>query len=256
MARRGVGYRQILEHYFPGAAVAVVPGRRGDGATRRSGESEAEYVLRPAAFSSPSREDSSDDRQLTLRSEHFQIRYAASVERKEIESVLRTLEAAGKDMCRRLTLGSMNLPEAPTVEVTVHGSTQSFTAATGQPWFAAGATRGRRIHLQPISVLRRRRILASTLRHEYAHAVVETIGQGRTPRWLAEGLAIHFAGEAAMLRRFESKNRLPLDELERRLERPTSAAQMRSLYADAGREVRALIRKEGESGVWRRAAAL
>jgi hypothetical protein len=59
-----------------------------------------------------------------------------------------------------------------------------------------------------------------------------------------------------MLRRFENKNRLPLDELERRLERPTSAAQMRSLYADAGREVRALIRKEGESSVWRRAAAL
>jgi SpoIID/LytB domain protein len=256
MARRGVGYRQILEHYFPGAAVGVEPGKRGVGATRLTGESEAEYVLRPAAFSSPSREDSSDDRQLTLSSEHFQIRYSASVERKEIESVLRTLEAAGKDMCRRLTLGSMNLPGAPTVDVTVHVSTESFTAATGQPWFAAGATRGLRIQLQPISVLRRRRILASTLRHEYAHAVVDTIGQGRAPRWLAEGLAIHFADEAAMLRRFESKNRLPLDELERRLERPTSAAQMRSLYADAGREVRALIQKEGESSVWRRAAAL
>ena len=30
---------------------------------------------------------------------------------------------------------------------------------------------------------------------------------------------------------------------------------MRKLYADAGREVRALIEKEGESSVWRRVAA-
>ncbi len=158
-------------------------------------------------------------------------------------------------MRRRLTLASVNLPAAPVFDVVIHDATQSFLAVTGQPWFAAGATRGRRIQWQPISVLRRRRILTSTLRHEYAHAVIETIGQGRTTRWLAEGLAIHFAGEAAMLRRFESRIRPRLDELERRLERPTSAAQMRALYADAGREVRALIQKEGESSVWRRVAA-
>ncbi|MFY9609046.1 MAG: SpoIID/LytB domain-containing protein [Blastocatellia bacterium] len=295
MARRGVGYQQILEHYFPGTGVRpqgagnAPTGGRGEGVTRRrgepetdgggdggtgrrggesrirrasiwvpgrGGESEAEYVWLPAAFSLPAREGSNDDRrELTIKSEHFRISYTAGVQRGEIESVLRTLEAADKDMRRRLTLGSMNLPEAPAVDVTVHVSTQSFTAATGQPWFAAGATRGRRIQLQPLAVLRRRRILMTTLRHEYAHAVIETVGEGRTPRWLAEGLAIHFAGESAMLRRFESKNRMPLDELERRLERPPSAAQMRALYADAGREIRALIQKEGESRVWRRAAA-
>lgn len=269
MARRGVAYRQILEHYFPGTGVGAE--RAGDGATGRRGASrtggavegvtgqrsatEAAYVLR-AAFSSPASEDSNDGQhQLTLKSEHFHIRYSASVERGEIESVLRTLEAADKDMRRRLTLASMSLPAAPALDVVIHGATQSFTAATGQPWFAAGATRGRRIQLQPISVLRRRRILTSTLRHEYAHAVIETIGEGRTSLWLAEGLAIHFAGEAAMLSGFESKNRLPLDELERRLERPTSAAQMRALYADAGREVRALIQKDGEPHVWRRVEA-
>ena len=175
--------------------------------------------------------------------------------RGEIESVLRTLEAAHLDMRRRLRSASLKFSSASAaIGIVIHDSTQSFTAATGQPWFAAGATDGRRIQLQPITVLRRRRILTSTLRHEYAHAVIEEIGGGRAPRWLAEGLAIHFAGEAAMLTRFENKNRMVLDELERRLERPASATQMRALYAAASREVRSLIQKEGESRVWRRAA--
>jgi hypothetical protein len=90
------------------------------------------------------------------------------------------------------------------------------------------------------------------LRHEYAHAVIEVAGAGRTPRWLAEGLAIMFAGEGPSLERFRPKRRLTLDELERRLVRPVSASDIRTLYADAYSEVRALIRAEGEPSVWRR----
>jgi SpoIID/LytB domain protein len=262
MARRGVAYRQILEHYFPGTSVGgeragdATTGRGDEPGTGRLGEWQAEYRLRPIALMGLAGEGSLDDgHQRSLKSEHFHIIYPASVERSEIESILRALEAADKDMRRRLALASINLPAAPALDVVIHGATQNFTAATGQPWFAAGATRGRGIQLQPISVLRRRRILESTLRHEYAHAVIETVGEGRTPRWLAEGLAIHFAGEGAMLRRFESKNRPPLDELERKLVRPASAPEMRALYAAASREVRLLIQKESESHVWRRVAA-
>ena len=263
MARRGVGYRQILEHYFPGTVERRAgeaakggggeseKGGIGEGATGRPGDVEGEYVLRPAALSARP----NDLPQLALKSEHFHILYSAAVQRIEVESVLRTLEAAHVDMSRRLEAASVKLTSATTVDVVVYGSTQSFTAATGQPWFAAGATRGHRIQLQPLSVLRRRGILTSTVRHEYAHAVIEIAGGGHTSRWLAEGLATHFAGEAAMLKRFESKNRLSLDELERNLQRPASAAEMRRLYADAGREVRALIQKDGEASVWRRVAA-
>jgi hypothetical protein len=194
------------------------------------------------------------EQQLALSSEHFHVSYPPSAARVEIESVLRTLEAAHEDMHRRLNAASLKLPGASRFDVIIHGTTQDFTAATGQPWFAAGVTRGHRIQLQPLSVLRRRRILTSTLRHEYAHSVIEAIGEGHTPRWLAEGLAIHFAGEAAMLTRFESRNRISLDELESKLERPASAGEMRALYAAASREVRALIQKAGESHVWRRVA--
>lgn len=153
-------------------------------------------------------------------------------------------------MVARAGPASLLLPDM--IEVVVHETTQDFIAATGQSWWVAGVTRARRIELPPLGVLRRRRILTSTLRHEYAHAVIEENGQGRTPRWLAEGLAVEFAGEGPSLERFASRRRLPLDELERRLAKPRSGAEMRSLYAAAYIEVRALIRKEGEPNVWRR----
>ena len=44
-------------------------------------------------------------------------------------------------------------------------------------------------------------------------------------------------------------------ELERRLKRPTTAAEMQMLYAEAYRAVRDLIRAEGEAALWRRIAA-
>jgi len=141
------------------------------------------------------------------------------------------------------------------IDVIVHETTQDFIAATGQPWWTAGVTRSRRIELQPLGVLRRRRVLTPTLRHEYAHAVIEENGKGQTPRWLAEGLAIAFAGEGPSLQRFTPKRRPALNELERRLAHPRSSLEMRSLYAAAYREVQLLVQKEGEANVWRQLLA-
>ena len=106
-----------------------------------------------------------------------------------------------------------------------------------------------------MSVLRRRGVLESTLRHEFAHCVIEALGGGRTARWLAEGLAIQVAGEGGALKRSVSKvrqTRPSVEELERRLESPRSADEMRSLYEAAYSEVLELIHKGGESSVWRR----
>ena len=132
----------------------------------------------------------------------------------------------------------------------VHSTTADFITATGLG-VAAGATRGRRIELQPLDLLRRRRILNTTLRHEMTHAVIEALGGGRAPRWMAEGLAIHVAGEAATLPRIENKSRLSRDDLERKLMRPASATESRKLYATAYHEIGAMIEAEGEAGVWR-----
>lgn len=191
---------------------------------------------------------------LSLSSEHFRVRYPARTEQREIETVLGILETVYADLQRRLTAASLR-PARPTLlDVILHATTQDFVTATGQPWWVAAVTLNSRIELQPLRVLRRRGVLTTTLRHEYTHTVIESIGRGSTPRWLAEGLAIHIAGEGAMFARFEPAPRLMRDEVDRGLAHPASAQQMRALYAAAYREVRMLIRVEGEAGVWRRVA--
>jgi len=164
------------------------------------------------------------------------------------------LEAARADLRARLAAASL-APPAFNIEVFVHPTTGDFTGATGQPaWVAAVTTSARRIETQPLQTLTRRRILATTLRHEYAHAVIEALSDGRAPRWLVEGLAAHFAGEGAALARSEPPHKLSLEMIEKNLLKPVSAAEMRALYAAAYREVNAIIRQEGEAGIWRRVA--
>jgi stage II sporulation protein D (peptidoglycan lytic transglycosylase) len=256
MSRRGAGYHQILDHYFPGTRVSRSEVAAGKPLKLEPRISRIPRISTNDPFVSIRfiREirglSSESAQQRVLSGEHFRISYRAGVQQAEMESVMRTLEAARGDLRNRLIRASVTLP-ATAVEVVFHESTQEFTRATGQPWFAAGATRGQRIQLQPISVLHRRRILTSTLRHEYAHAVIEAIGKGRAPRWLAEGLAIHFAGEGPLLKKYEGKSRLTTEEVESRLAHPASAAELRLLYAEAYSQVLDLIKQRGESSVWR-----
>jgi len=189
-----------------------------------------------------------------LSSEHFRASYPAKTDARSIENALRALEGARANLLRRLEAASLRLAEPGPFEVVVHATTADFIAATGQRGWAAGATRGRRIELQPLELLRRRGVLNATLRHEMTHAVIEILGAARAPRWMAEGLAIYVAGEAATLPRIENKSRLSRDDLERRLARPASVIETRKLYAMAYHEVREIIEAEGEAGVWRRVA--
>ena len=194
---------------------------------------------------------------LTLSSEHFRVSFPAGRDtgaRRDAESVLATLEAAGGDMRRRLEAASLAPPAPLALEVNVSETTAEFVAATGQPSWVAAATRGRRVELQPLATLRRRGVLTETLRHEYAHAVLDALSRGRVQHWLAEGLAAYFAGEGPLLSPHAPRERINLDELERRLCEPNSAAETRALYAAAYREVLALVRAEGEPAAWRRAA--
>jgi stage II sporulation protein D len=191
---------------------------------------------------------------LTLSSEHFRVSYPARDARRAAESVLRTLEGARRDLARRLDAASLPQPALPTLEINVNETTADFVAATGQPSWVAAVTRGARIELQPLAALERRGTLTETLRHEYAHAVVDALSRGRAPLWLAEGLAAHFAGEGALLATHAPAKKIPVEEIERRLEAHAAPEEMRALYAAAYAEVRALLRSEGEPRVWRRVA--
>jgi stage II sporulation protein D len=275
-ARRGMSHRQILNHYFPGTRLTRVdPGRfdrsrlqilpttvpampqisshkrafpRREESRVRGGES------RPLSLTKIGGMASGEIQKSSLSSEHFRATYSVKTDRQSIENMLRRFESARADLLRRLEAASLRLAEPGPFEVVVHATTADFIAATGQGGWAAGATRGRRIELQPLDLLRRRGVLDATLRHEMTHAVIEVLGGGRAPRWMAEGLAIHVAGEGATLPRTENKSRLSRDDLERKLMQSASATESRKLYAMAYHEVCAMIEAEGEAGVWRRVA--
>ncbi|MGE0884167.1 MAG: SpoIID/LytB domain-containing protein [Blastocatellales bacterium] len=181
---------------------------------------------------------------------HFRVNFGQSNDKRDVEQALKILEAARKDLLNRLRKASLRLDESSPFEIVIHSTTAEFIAATGLSGWAAGATRGRRIEFQPLQLLQKRRALATTLRHELTHSVIELLGGGLAPRWLAEGLAIHFAGEGAAMQRIAIKDKLTRDQLERRLAMSGTAAQMRELYTMAHREVQALIRQRGEAFVW------
>ena len=166
--------------------------------------------------------------------------------------MVRTLEAAYADVSGRLERAGVRV-RVPLTEVVVYETTGEFVGATGRPAWVAAVTEGRRISFQPLALLLRRGVLTTTPRHEFVHAALEALGAGRAPLWLVEGLASHVAGEGAALSSALPRKRPPVEEVERGLASPGSAQEMRALYASAYAEVSALVRREGESAVWRRA---
>ncbi len=191
---------------------------------------------------------------LTISSEHFRVTYPADVDRRDANQVLNTLESARADFLGRASAASLSIGGLPTLEIRLNESTGDFTARTGQPWWAAAATKGNRIELQPVGILKRRGVLVTTLRHELAHIVIDAASHNRAPRWLEEGFAIHLAGEGPMFTRYQGKRALPAEELEKRIERPGSQQEMRALYADAYLAVRYQVMTGGEASVWKRIA--
>ena len=190
----------------------------------------------------------------TISSEHFRVTYPAAVDRREANQVLTTLEIARTDFLGRANAASVSLGGLPSLEIHLNESTGDFTARTGQPWWAAAATRGNRIELQPVALLKRRGVLTNTLRHELAHVVIDAVSHNQAPRWLEEGFALHLAGEGPTISRYQRRRALSTEDIEKRLERPGSQEEMRALYADAYRAVVDLIRTDGEASVWKKVA--
>jgi len=190
---------------------------------------------------------------VTISSEHFRVTYPANVDRREADQVMNTLESARSDFARRAASASIST-NVPLLEVRLNESTGDFTARSGQPWWAAAATKGNRLELQPLALLKRRGVLANTLRHELAHVFIDAIGRDRAPRWLEEGFSIYLAGEGRLFAPYSGGGNLSQAELERRLEHPRTQAEMRELYAQAYLAVSELVRQQGEASVWNKLA--
>ncbi|MDQ2856077.1 MAG: hypothetical protein M3R68_07090, partial [Acidobacteriota bacterium] len=189
-----------------------------------------------------------------LSSEHFRVSYPFNLPQSEVEGILKTLETTRASLLRRITAAGVSLNQIPITEIFINGTTGDFVGRTGQPWWAAAATKGNLIEIQPLAVLKRRRVLDTTLRHEWVHILIDKLSHGRAPRWLAEGTAIYFAGEGPLVARFAPETQLTVDQIDKTLGEAGSANEMRAAYAAAYREVSNLIKREGEAKIWRRAA--
>jgi SpoIID/LytB domain protein len=114
------------------------------------------------------------------------------------------------------------------LRVTVHPSVDSFGRATGQPWWVSGATDGTSIETLPIAVLRRQGQLDRTIRHEVAHALLDSRLSDR-PMWVREGAALYYSN-ATPPKAKPSRVKCPSDQ---ELLRAVSAGAQREAYARA-----------------------
>lgn len=188
---------------------------------------------------------------VTISSEHFRVTYPAGNERRDADQVLKILETARADYLRRAS-AAVSITGLPSLAIRINDSTGDFVGRTGQPWWAAAATKGNRIEMQPLPILKRRGVLSQTLRHELAHVIINIISRDRAPRWLEEGFAIYLAGEGSMYSNYTKRGAMTTDELEKRMAHPRSQEEMRSLYAQAYLTVSQLVRNQGEVSVWKK----
>jgi stage II sporulation protein D len=240
MAARGASYRQILNKYFPSTHVAAEHAAAADLLWRSP-----EIIANSAGGERV--------RRLTIASEGFRLNYPSTLRPREAEDLLLLLQSERRSLIDRISAAGISL-QFPALEIFVNDTTGNFVGRTGQPPWAAAATRDKRIELQPLATLKRKGILETTLRHELAHAAIDVLGRGRAPRWLAEGLAIYLAGEGKFVERYAPHSQMKPEEIEQKLGTARSSQEMRVAYAAAYSEVKRLIQNDGEANVWRRVA--
>jgi stage II sporulation protein D len=199
MGREGIGYRQILAFYYPGAELSVTA--TGLAWTRVSGEN------------------------VTL--------WSTQIARD------RAALAAAERQVKEIAQETGWTPGGP-IELRVYPDLDAFRNATGEPGWVAARTAGRRIDLQPVSLLKSKGALDSTIRHEVLHVFVEAQARPGLPTWFREGVAGYLEGGA----RTGST-----EAAERDLRQTEDEGRARRAYRAATERVAELVRRNGAAVV-------
>jgi hypothetical protein len=247
MAQRGADYRQVLAKYFPGTVVDRYERERSAADllwVRDAAKIGAQPQARFAGNAIPGRRK--------ISAENVRLDYPSTVNIEEAERLLKLIETRRADLVRRFSSARTNV-HLSVISVYLNNTTGDFVGRTGQPSWAAAATKGTSIELQPLALLSRRRILETTIRHELVHALINSVTRQPAPRWLEEGLALYVAREGKMLLEYSTNIDRSPEQLNELFERARTPSEMARAYAAAYREVERLIRNEGELKVWLRA---
>ena len=112
--------------------------------------------------------------------------YTDTRDKRQLGAVFRAWDAAARD------LRALGLPPPAQVRIEAASSAADFARRTGEGSNIAAVTHGATIYTQRLTALSLAGRLPITLRHEAFHTA-QPVG---IPRWLAEGLARTFSGEA------------------------------------------------------------
>jgi len=132
-----------------------------------------------------------------------------------------------------------------TPQLRVFPTLDAYRNTTGQPGWVAAFTRGHTISLQPLSVLRSKSALQSTLRHELLHLLLESHARADTPLWFREGLALFLSDPD----RRENPINMGASEIEACLEHPSSRESLERCYAAAETRVAQLVEQNSRETV-------
>jgi len=121
-----------------------------------------------------------------------------------------------------------------------------YRDSTGEPGWVAASTRGNTIRLQPTELLQQKRLLESTLRHEFLHILVDSNTHASLPLWFREGLVLYLAeGNTRTL----NSALLSANQMEAAMQNPQSREQMQQAYASAKTMVARLVAQRGKAEV-------
>lgn len=198
LASSGGSTPEILSRYFPGLTLGAPASAVSRGAALRAPSTSIQIVLGPS--------------------------------NQPEAAVVRDL--ASRRLVSLSTELAVALPER--VVLRFHPTVESYQRETRQRWFTAASTHGTTVDLLPLSTLKRRGILESTLAHELVHVLTAATLVGR-PLWVAEGVASYFAGE-------HSDAPLAACPADAQLQTPSSPDVLRRALEDATACVAAQLR--------------